>query len=82
MIYRKDIEQEMYRPAIEGTIGILKSIKDKAPSVKRVVVTSSFATVADRSKGFRPGYVYTDKDWNPVSSTPTAKQSGTHDLTL
>ncbi|KAG8706587.1 methylglyoxal reductase (NADPH-dependent) gre2 [Ceratobasidium sp. 395] len=63
----KDIEKELYQPAIEGTTSILKSIKSKAPSVKRVVITSSFTTVADRSKGFRPGYVYTDKDWNPVT---------------
>ncbi|KAG9120902.1 methylglyoxal reductase (NADPH-dependent) gre2 [Ceratobasidium sp. 392] len=63
----KDIEKELYQPAIEGTTSILKSIKNKAPGVKRVVITSSFTTVADRSKGFRPGYVYTDKDWNPVT---------------
>ncbi|KAG9099779.1 methylglyoxal reductase (NADPH-dependent) gre2 [Ceratobasidium sp. 370] len=63
----KDIEKELYQPAIEGTTSILQSIKNNAPSVKRVVITSSFTTVGDRSKGFRPGYVYTDKDWNPVT---------------
>ncbi|QRW14700.1 NADPH-dependent methylglyoxal reductase GRE2 protein [Ceratobasidium sp. AG-Ba] len=63
----KDVKAELYQPAIEGTTNILESIKHKAPSVKRVVITSSFTTVADRSKGFRPGYVYTDKDWNPIS---------------
>ncbi|KAG9078184.1 methylglyoxal reductase (NADPH-dependent) gre2, partial [Ceratobasidium sp. UAMH 11750] len=62
-----DINKDLYQPAIEGTISILQSIKNKAPSVKRVVVTSSFTTVGDRSKGFRPGYIYTDKDWNPVT---------------
>ncbi|KAF8610163.1 ketoreductase [Ceratobasidium sp. AG-I] len=63
----KDVEQDLYRPAVEGTIGILKSIKENAPSVKRVVITSSFAAVVDRSKGWRPDYVYSDKDWNPTS---------------
>ena len=32
-------------PAIKGTVGILKSVKDYAPTVKRVVVTSSSATI-------------------------------------
>lgn len=33
--------------AIIGTTGILKSIKKYAPTVKRVVVTSSFAAIND-----------------------------------
>lgn len=32
-------------PAIKGTTGILKSIKAYAPSVKRVVITSSSAAI-------------------------------------
>lgn len=63
----KDVEQDLYRPAVEGTTGILKSIKANAPTVKRVVITSSFTAVADRSKGFRPCYTYSDKDWNPMT---------------
>jgi nucleoside-diphosphate-sugar epimerase len=35
--------------------------------VKRVVITSSFATVVDLSKGPRPGYNYTEQDWNPAT---------------
>jgi len=35
--------------------------------VKRVVITSSFASVVDAKKGPRPGYVYTETDWNPVT---------------
>lgn len=37
-------------PAIIGTTGILRAIKKSAPTVKRVVITSSFAAVIDRSK--------------------------------
>ncbi|CAE6478862.1 unnamed protein product [Rhizoctonia solani] len=63
----KDVEQDIYRPAVEGTLGILRSIKARAPSVKRVIITSSFVTVADRSKGARPGYTYSEEDWSPVT---------------
>ncbi|KAG8681602.1 methylglyoxal reductase (NADPH-dependent) gre2, partial [Ceratobasidium sp. 394] len=63
----QDVNKGLYQPAIEGTTGILHSINNKAPSVKHVIITSSFTAVGDRSKGFRPSYVYTDKDWNPVT---------------
>ena len=36
----QDPEREFLKPAIEGTRGILTSIKKYAPSVKRVVITS------------------------------------------
>lgn len=55
------------QPAIMGTKGILESISKVAPSVKRVVIVSSFASVVDYSKGNAPEYAYSDKDWNPVS---------------
>ncbi|KAG8767706.1 methylglyoxal reductase (NADPH-dependent) gre2 [Ceratobasidium sp. 428] len=54
-------------PAIKGTTEILKSIKAHGPSVKRVVITSSFASIMDLDEGNRPGYVYSEKDWNPMS---------------
>jgi len=63
----KDVEKELYEPAIRGTTEILKSVKAHGPTVKRVVVTSSFASVVDASKGTRPGYTYTDDDWNPIT---------------
>lgn len=60
--------REFLDPAIHGTEGILKSIKAVAPSVKRVVVTSSFAAVGDFSiLGDAHGKIFTDKDWNPVT---------------
>ena len=42
--------------AIIGTTSILKAIKRSAPSVKRVVLTSSFAAINDRSKGVGTTY--------------------------
>ena len=33
------------------------------------VITSSFASIIDASKGTRPGYTYSEKDWNPITAT-------------
>ncbi|KAI9799610.1 MAG: methylglyoxal reductase (NADPH-dependent) gre2 [Piccolia ochrophora] len=62
-----DPKKDLLDPAIIGTTGILKAIKSSAPSVKSVVITSSFASIIDGAQGTRPGYVYSEKDWNPVS---------------
>ncbi|KAI6960164.1 NAD(P)-binding protein, partial [Hortaea werneckii] len=47
--------------------GILKSIKKSAPSVKRVVITSSFASIINPYKGSWPEHTYTETDWNPIT---------------
>nr|ANM86580.1 putative reductase [Cladonia uncialis subsp. uncialis]AUW31363.1 putative reductase [Cladonia uncialis subsp. uncialis] len=60
-----DIKKELLDPAIIGTTGILKSIKENAPTVKRVVITSSFAAVIDRSQTV--GKTYSEADWNPMT---------------
>ncbi|KAG8875348.1 hypothetical protein FRB97_005186, partial [Tulasnella sp. 331] len=60
-------EKDLLLPAIKGTKGILESTHRCAPSVKRVVVTSSFTAILDLYKGNRPGYTYTEKDWSPVT---------------
>ena len=53
--------------AIVGTTGILKAIKTSAPSVKRVVITSSFAAIVNGQKGLWPDHVYSEEDWNPIT---------------
>ncbi|KAK3167213.1 hypothetical protein OEA41_010339 [Lepraria neglecta] len=60
-------ERDLLDPAIKGTTEILKAIKKYAPQVKRVVITSSFAAIVDPKQGARPGYTYSEKDWNPVT---------------
>ncbi|KAF2738164.1 NAD(P)-binding protein [Polyplosphaeria fusca] len=62
-----DVKKDLLDPAIIGTTGILKSIKKSAPSVKTVVITSSFAAIVNPSKGFWPGHEYTEEDWNPIT---------------
>jgi nucleoside-diphosphate-sugar epimerase len=63
----EDNERDLLIPAIHGTESVLTSIQKFNPSVKRVVITSSFASVADVDKGARPGYTYTEADWNPAT---------------
>ncbi|EED23494.1 cinnamoyl-CoA reductase, putative [Talaromyces stipitatus ATCC 10500] len=69
-----DYEKELFQPAIQGTTSILKAAQEHNPDVRRVVITGSFASVLDPSKGLRPGYVYTEADWNPV----TVEEAGTN----
>ena len=48
----------------------MKSILEaasKAPRIKRVVITSSFAAVVDIERKGPPYFVYTADDWNPLS---------------
>jgi len=59
-----DPKRDMIDPAVNGTREILRAIKALASSVKRVVVTSSFAAVLD------PGSTkmsYNGENWNPIT---------------
>lgn len=62
-----DNEKDLIVPAINGTKGILQSTVSFAPKVKRVVLTSSFASIADFLKGQRPGHVYEESQWSPLT---------------
>ncbi|KXH59332.1 NAD dependent epimerase/dehydratase [Colletotrichum salicis] len=62
-----DIKADLLDPAINGTTGILQEIKQNAPSVKRVVITLSFGSMMDVSKGPWPGHTYDESDWNPIA---------------
>lgn len=62
----KNFETELLIPSINGTKSICLAAS-KAPSVKRVVLTSSFAAIFDASAGPSPGRVYTENDWSPLT---------------
>ena len=62
--FKFDKPIELLDPAIKGTTGILKAIKAHAPSVKRVVITSSFAAITSPE---RHPSVYDENMWNPVT---------------
>ncbi|KAK4692840.1 hypothetical protein P7C70_g9045, partial [Phenoliferia sp. Uapishka_3] len=61
-----DVSKQLLDPAIQGTVGILKSAK-KSGSVRAVVITSSFGAVFDPKMGWRKGHNYTSADWNPAT---------------
>lgn len=63
----KSNEDDLLNPAIRGTTEVLKSVKKNNPNAKRVVITSSFSSIVDIDQGHRPGYTYSEKDWNPVT---------------
>lgn len=72
-----DVEAQLLRPAQEGTLNLLRYAA-KSPSVRRVVVTSSFAAVTDFTKGGpnRPGVTYTPHDWQPFGREEALAQGG------
>jgi len=64
-------ETDLLAPAIQGTLSVLSAAK-ASPSVKRVVITSSFAAILDY--GNKPEtHAYSEKDWNPITYEEAAK---------
>ncbi|KAF7304069.1 D-lactaldehyde dehydrogenase [Mycena indigotica] len=66
-----DDPAELLEPAIKGTEGILYSIMKHAPTVRRVVVTSSVAAVLsmlDKPK------VFDERDWNDQAVAEVAEK--------
>ncbi|KAL3418230.1 NAD-dependent epimerase dehydratase [Phlyctema vagabunda] len=62
----KDFESELLLPSINGTMAICEAAQQEA-GVKRVVLTSSFASIYDASKGLDPEKTYTEEDWCPLT---------------
>jgi dihydroflavonol-4-reductase len=65
----KNPEEELLRPAKEGTRCVLEAAK-RTPTVKRVVLTSSVAAICGDLADLElvPGKVFTEKQWNVTSS--------------
>lgn len=64
----ENIKKDLLDPAIEGTNGILMAVKKNAPSVRRVVITSSFAAIIDFDNDANVSpLTYSEKDWNPIT---------------
>ncbi|ODN78404.1 hypothetical protein L202_04043 [Cryptococcus amylolentus CBS 6039] len=77
--YMTNVEnpQELVRPAVQGTTGILKSTQSYNPSVKRIVVTSSAVSILNIISNKAPHH-YTEESWN-IDSVPYIKEHGTED---
>ncbi|WP_026909552.1 NAD-dependent epimerase/dehydratase family protein [Patulibacter minatonensis] len=63
----KDPQEQLIRPALEGTRNVLASV-DATPSVRRVVLTSSVAAIYGDNVEMRGRGPFTDQDWNTTSS--------------
>ncbi|GAA5897505.1 hypothetical protein JCM5296_001145 [Sporobolomyces johnsonii] len=61
-----DNERDMLLPAIRGTTEILQAAHG-AGTVRKVVITSSFAALQDYHAGAHAGHVYTEDDWCPLT---------------
>lgn len=60
-----DPKTELLDPAIVGTTSVLRAIRKSAPGVRRVVVTSSFASILSEAGLGDPAKVFSEADWNP-----------------
>lgn len=65
---------ELLEPAVQGTTGILKAIKASAPTVKRVAITSSFASIINAANHAK---VYSEEIWNPVTREQASVDNAT-----
>ncbi|KAH8899120.1 NAD dependent epimerase/dehydratase [Thozetella sp. PMI_491] len=62
----KDNEKELILPAINGVRSILEAAA-ATPSISRIVLTSSFASVVDIQRKESSYFTYTGADWNPLT---------------
>jgi dihydroflavonol-4-reductase len=60
----KNPQKELVEPAVKGTTQVLEACKN-APSVKRVILTSSVAAITDEPDSNK---VFSEADWNEKSS--------------
>ncbi|KAH9896392.1 NAD dependent epimerase/dehydratase [Xylariomycetidae sp. FL2044] len=60
-----DAKTELLDPAINGTTSVLRAVRAHAPSVRRVVITSSFASILTESQLGDPSRTFSEADWNP-----------------
>ena len=65
----KNPEEELIRPAKEGTRDVLEAAK-RTPTVKRVVLTSSVAAIYRDNVDIKlaPGGLFTEKEWSVMDS--------------
>lgn len=72
-----DPEKEILGPAINGTVGILHTIKKYGPNVRHVVVTSSFVSMLN-SYTWPARELYTENSWNPITYEDSLKPQNTY----
>lgn len=74
---RQPTEEELIRPAVDGTVSVLKACVE-AGCVKRVILTSSIAAISCGQFGHPDksvDYLYSEKDWSVESNCPPYEKS-------
>ena len=73
LVYSADKKlADFVEPAVRGTVEILEGVAIVAPGVKRVVITGSFAAIANPKIMQTCGKTYSADDWNPLSEDECA----------
>lgn len=68
----EDVENDLIKPAIQGVKIVFEAALTE-PGIKRIVLTSSFASVMNVDRGSGPGFTYTGQDWNPLTYEESIK---------
>ena len=61
-----DNERDMLLPTVRSTETVMAAVK-ASKRVRRVLIISSFVASVDLAQGYRPGYTYSERDWNPTT---------------
>lgn len=69
----KDVYNEIFVPAVEGTKNVLESIYLHAPQVKKLVVTSSLAALASYDQNMDPNFIIDETNYNNTTMEETLK---------
>lgn len=64
---KTDPFKELLDPAIKGTTNVLKAIKQYAPQVSQVIVTSSYAAIVNIDKQNDPTFVHDESTWSNLT---------------
>lgn len=64
---KADPVKELLDPAIKGTKHVLQAIKQFAPQVTAVVITSSYAAISNISRRTDPTFVHTEETWCDIT---------------
>lgn len=62
----QDYETFFKKPAVEGTLNVLRSVKDFGPQVEKVVVTSSIVASFHLDKLEDPSFKFDEFTWSPI----------------
>lgn len=70
-----DVAKELLEPAVSGTVNVLKAIKKFGPQIERVVVTSSYAAMADITQPLTSETVDNEDTWSPLTWETSLKDA-------